>query len=93
LRVFLPLVFIFLAYGLTKMTIDLMRDPMISASAVMTLMGALIMLLIGMLGDAIAARLGRLSPNAVVSIKMNLSPSVEEEAPAQTESHLTAKGS
>jgi glycosyltransferase involved in cell wall biosynthesis len=68
LRVFLPLVLVFFAYGVTKMTIDLIRDPMISASAVLSLMGALIILLIGMLGDAIAGRLGRLSPNAVVSI-------------------------
>jgi glycosyltransferase involved in cell wall biosynthesis len=68
LRVLLPLVFVFFAYGATKMTIDVFRDPMISASAVLTLMGALIILLIGMLGDAIAARLGRLSPNAVLSI-------------------------
>lgn len=71
LRVFLPLVFLFLAYGVTKTSIDLLRDPMISASAVLAWVGALIILLIGMLGDAIAARLGRLSPNAVLSIQAN----------------------
>jgi glycosyltransferase involved in cell wall biosynthesis len=94
LRVFLPLVCIFFAYGVAKMTIDLIRDPMISSSAVLALMGALIMLLIGMLGDAIAARLGRLSPNAVVSIQMNLSPSVEtDEIAEQTGSQLRSKQS
>jgi len=69
LRVFLPLVFVCLAYGLTKMSIDLYRDPMISASALMSLMSALIILLIGMLGDAISTRVGRLNQNTVAGIQ------------------------
>jgi glycosyltransferase involved in cell wall biosynthesis len=69
LRVFLPLVLLCLTYGVTKMSIDLVRDPNISASALLAFMSALLILLIGMLGDAIATRLGRLSPHAVVGIK------------------------
>jgi glycosyltransferase involved in cell wall biosynthesis len=69
LRVFLPLVFACVAYGLSKMTIDLIRDPNISASAILALMSALQLLLIGMLGEAIAARLDRLSPNAVLGVQ------------------------
>lgn len=69
LRVFLPLVLICLAYGFTKMAIDLTRDPNISASALLALMSALLILLIGMLGDAIATRLGRLNPNAAVGVQ------------------------
>jgi hypothetical protein len=69
LRVFLPVVLMCLAYGLTKLTIDLVRDPMISASALMALMSALMLLLIGMVGDAIATRLGRLNQNAVLGVR------------------------
>jgi glycosyltransferase involved in cell wall biosynthesis len=69
LRVFLPLVIICLIYGLTKMSIDMSRDPNISATALMALLSALQLLLIGMLGDAVAMRLGRLSSHAVFSIQ------------------------
>jgi glycosyltransferase involved in cell wall biosynthesis len=69
LRVFLPVVLLCLAYGLTKLSIDLIRDPMISASALMALMSALMILLIGMVGDAIATRLGRLNQNAVLGVR------------------------
>jgi glycosyltransferase involved in cell wall biosynthesis len=68
LRVFLPVVLLCLAYGVTKTAIDLVRDPMISASALMALMSALIILLIGMVGDALATRLGRLNQNAVAGV-------------------------
>lgn len=69
LRVFLPLVILCLVYGLTKTSIDMMRDPNISASAILAFLSALQLLLIGMLGDAMAARLGRLSPNAVFGVQ------------------------
>jgi glycosyltransferase involved in cell wall biosynthesis len=69
LRVFLPLVVLCLLYGVSKMSIDLYRDPMISASALMMLMSALVILLIGMLGDALATRLGRLNQNIVTSVQ------------------------
>ena len=69
LKVFLPLVLLCLLYGFTKMSIDMMRDPNISASAMLALMSALLILLIGMLGDAVATRLGRLNPNAVLGIQ------------------------
>lgn len=68
LRVMLPVVLLCLTYGITKMTIDLIRDPMISASALLALMSALLILLIGMLGDAIATRLGRLNTNAAAGV-------------------------
>ena len=69
LRVFIPLVLLCLVYGFTKMSVDLMRDPNISASALLALMSALLILLIGMLGDAISTRLGRLNQNAVVGVQ------------------------
>jgi glycosyltransferase involved in cell wall biosynthesis len=69
LRVFLPLALLCFAYGLIKMTIDLSHDPNISASAVLALMGALQLVLVGMLGDAIATRLGRLRPKAVLGVQ------------------------
>jgi len=62
LRVFVPVVLLCLAYGITKMTIDMTRDPNISASALLAFVSALLILLIGMLGDALATRLGRLNP-------------------------------
>lgn len=71
LRVFVPIVQVCFAYGLLKAFIDLVLvgDRNISASALLGFMSALIILLIGMLGDAMATRLGRLSPNAVVGVR------------------------
>jgi glycosyltransferase involved in cell wall biosynthesis len=69
LRVFLPLVVLCLLYGTVKMSIDMVRDPNISASALLAFMSALLILLIGMLGDAMAARLGRLNQNTVAGIQ------------------------
>jgi glycosyltransferase involved in cell wall biosynthesis len=69
LRVFLPLVLMCLAYAIVKMSIDLTHQPNISASALLALMSALLILLIGMLGDAIATRLGRLNANLVVGVQ------------------------
>jgi hypothetical protein len=40
----------------------MVRDPNISASALLAFVSALIILLIGMLGDALATRLGRINP-------------------------------
>jgi sorbitol-specific phosphotransferase system component IIBC len=65
LRIFVPVVILCLLYGAVKMTIDMIRDPNISASALLAFMSALIILLIGMLGDALAARLGRLNSQIV----------------------------
>jgi hypothetical protein len=65
LRVFMPVVILCLLYGIVKMTIDMTRDPNISASALLAFVSALIILLIGMLGDALATRLGRLNTNAI----------------------------
>jgi hypothetical protein len=61
LRVFLPLAGICLSYGIVKMVIDLtvLDDPNISASAVLMFLSALLTLLIGMVADGIAVRLGR----------------------------------
>lgn len=84
LRVFFPIVIIALAAGLIKMGIDLRHQPNISASAQLALMSALLILLIGMLGDAIATRLGRLNPNAVIGVKTNhLISASDEEAVKQ----------
>jgi hypothetical protein len=63
LRVFLPIVLVCLSYGLIKMWIDVLRDPNVSASALGAMMSALIILLIGMLADGVALRLGRLHQN------------------------------
>ena len=51
------------------MSIDLTHDPNISASAILSFLSALLMVLIGMLGDAIATRMGRLNPNAVIGVR------------------------
>ena len=69
LRVFLPLVIICLLYGTGKLVLDLMRDPNISASAIAALLSALQLLLIGMLGDAMATRIGRFHPTGVVGVQ------------------------
>lgn len=65
LRVFIPIVLLCLLYGFVKMGIDMVRDPNISASALLAFVSALIILLIGMLGDAVAMRLGRINPQII----------------------------
>jgi glycosyltransferase involved in cell wall biosynthesis len=80
LRVFLPLVALCLTYGLVKMTIDLVRDPNISASALLAFLSALQLLLIGMLGDALATRLGRLSATGVLGVSPKQLADREERA-------------
>ena len=80
LRVFLPLVVICLAYGFVKMAIDLTHQPNISASALLALMSALLILLIGMLGDALATRLGRLSANPVIGVQKEIEVSESKHA-------------
>ena len=69
LRVFVPLALVCLTYGLLKMVFDLTHDPNISASALLAMVSSLLIVLIGMLGDAIATRLGRLNPNAVTGVR------------------------
>ncbi len=69
LRVFLPLVLLCLVFGFVKMAIDLTHDPNISASALMAFMSALQILLIGMLGDSLATRLGRMNAKLVEGIQ------------------------
>lgn len=79
LRIFLPIVFVFAAYGVIKLGIDLSHQPNVSASAALALICALLILLIGMLGDAISTRLGRFSPNAVVGVRTDELTAVEVE--------------
>ena len=77
LRIFIPVVLLCLLYGIVKMSIDMTRDPNISASALLAFVSALIILLIGMLGDALATRLGRLAPQ-ITGVRM--ADLVEERA-------------
>jgi glycosyltransferase involved in cell wall biosynthesis len=60
LRVFLPIVLLCLLYGVVKMSLDLTHQPNISASALLAYVSALQLLLIGMVGDALATRLGKM---------------------------------
>ncbi len=64
LRIFLPIVLLCLLYGVVKMSVDLTHQPNISASALLAFLAALEILLIGMVGDVIATRLGKMSPPA-----------------------------
>ncbi|HEV3482152.1 MAG TPA: glycosyltransferase family 2 protein [Candidatus Acidoferrales bacterium] len=79
LRIFFPIVVVFAAYGIVKLAIDLTHQPNVSASAALALICALLVLLIGMLGDAIATRLGRFAPNAISGVRVNDSTEVEVE--------------
>ncbi len=69
LRIFLPIVITFAVYGIVKLAIDLTHQPNVSASAALALICALLVLLIGMLGDAIATRLGRFAPHAISGVR------------------------
>ncbi len=65
LRIFIPVMLLCLLYGTVKMIVDLTHQPNISASALLAFVSALLVLLIGMLGDALATRLGRYNQSAV----------------------------
>ena len=69
LRVFLPIAVVCLTYGLVKMIVDLSHDPNISASAIFAFASALMMVLVGMLGDAVATRLGRFNQYAAMGVR------------------------
>jgi glycosyltransferase involved in cell wall biosynthesis len=85
LRVFLPLALVCIVYGVTKMSVDLTHDPNISASAILALMSALLIVLIGMLGDAVAARLGHLGPSAAFSVRSRDVVELEDDVPTATD--------
>jgi glycosyltransferase involved in cell wall biosynthesis len=84
LRVFIPVVMLCLIYGFVKMSIDMTRDPNISASALLAFVSALIILLIGMLGDALATRLGRLN-SQIVGVRTADFVRVDEEKPSEAQ--------
>lgn len=69
LRVFLPIALLCLAYGIVKTAIDLTHDPNISASAIFAFVSALMMILVGMLGDAVATRLGRFNQQSAMGVR------------------------
>ena len=78
-RVFIPLALL-ADFGLTKMSIDMLRDPNISASAILAMISAMQLTLVGMLGEAIASRLGRFNPQTAYGVRPKEMLSVEEEA-------------
>jgi hypothetical protein len=81
LRVFLPLVLVCAGYGVIKALIDLQEIGNLSASATLALLSGLLILLIGMLGDAMATRLGRLNINPVIGVRdRSVEMAAEEEA-------------
>jgi glycosyltransferase involved in cell wall biosynthesis len=93
LRVFIPIVLVCLCYGFVKMTIDLVRGPHISASALLAFMSALLVLLVGMLGDALATRLGRLNPSIIGVrtadfVQADRGESLRQESGSQSDSNL-----
>ena len=71
LRVFIPLAVMCVAYGAVKSVIDISisRDPNISASAILAFVSALTMVLTGMLGDAVATRMGRFNQHSALGVR------------------------
>ena len=69
LRVFLPLAATCIIYGIIKTSFDLTRDPNISASAIFAFVSAMMMVLVGMLGDAVATRLGRFNQRTAMGVR------------------------
>jgi glycosyltransferase involved in cell wall biosynthesis len=69
LRVFIPLAIFCIGYGVVKTGFDMTHDPNISASAILAFVSALIMVLTGMLGDAVATRLGRFNQYAALGVR------------------------
>ncbi|MGQ0542310.1 MAG: glycosyltransferase family 2 protein [Blastocatellia bacterium] len=79
LRVFVPLAVLCIAYGVVKTTVDMLNDPNISASAILAFVSALIMIFTGMLGDAVATRLGRFNQYAALGVRPKEYVEVQED--------------
>ncbi len=60
LRVFLPAAFFFLAFGVIKGAVDLLRDHFISGSAIFAMLSFVQIFLVGLVADAVATRLNRI---------------------------------
>lgn len=86
LRVFIPIVLLCLLYGFVKTSVDLSHHEHISASAILAFVSALLILLIGMLADALATRLGRLNIPAS-GIRTVEFTGLEEAAEMEPSSH------
>jgi hypothetical protein len=54
-------------------------------------MSALLILLIGMLGDAIATRMGRFNPNAIIGVQTDGSFPIEDQASQDQQSKQTTQ--
>jgi glycosyltransferase involved in cell wall biosynthesis len=77
LRVFLPLVVFCFGFGTAKLVLDLVikKDATVSISCMLALLSGLLILLMGMLGDAIATRLGRFNANGTAAARgVDVSP-------------------
>ena len=85
LRVFIPLALFCLAYGLTKGSIDIYRDPNISASAILAMISAMQLTLVGMLGEAIASRLGRFNPQTAYGVRPKEILTIADEEEPETQ--------
>lgn len=83
LRVFLPIALLCITYGIIKASIDITRDPNISASAIFAFVSALMMVLVGMLGDAVATRLGRFNQQSATGVRPKEYEMQEEPALAR----------
>jgi len=83
LRVFIPLALICIAYGVIKAAVDITHDPNISASAILAFVSALMMVLIGMLGDAVATRLGRFNQYAALGVRPKEYVEISAEQPTE----------
>lgn len=71
LRVFIPLALMCILYGSIKAFTDILifNDKNISASAILAFVSALTMVLTGMLGDAVATRLGRFNQHSALGVR------------------------
>lgn len=83
LRVFLPIALLCVAYGTVKTAVDLTHDPNISASAIFAFVSALMMVLVGMLGDAVATRLGRFNQHSAMGVRPKEFELLDEPATAE----------
>ncbi|MEZ5428812.1 MAG: glycosyltransferase family 2 protein [Pyrinomonadaceae bacterium] len=81
LRVFLPIAVLCIIYGTIKAGIDMTHDPNISASAIFAFVSALMMVLVGMLGDAVATRLGRFNQHAAMGVRPKEYEMPDENSP------------
>lgn len=82
LRVFVPIVLMFCGYAVIKAVVDLMHQEFVSQTAILAMMGSIQFLLMGLVAEAVATRLNRVTTEPYTGVRLQRVTDTEPPAPA-----------